>query len=386
MNVGIVCYASVGGSGVVATELGKALAMRGHQVHFISTETPFRLGEFQAGLSFHQVLTPTYPLFREPQYLLSLSNKIVQVAREYDLDVIHAHYAVPHATAAFLSRQVLAAGGGHVPRVITTLHGTDITLVGNDPSYSEIVAFSIDQSDEVTAVSNSLRASTREELGVTRDIRVIPNFLDVDIHQRIDRPDLRSRFTGGDPDTRLVLHVSNFRPVKRIDSVLAIFDRIRRRVPARLLLVGDGPELGPAYRQARELGITALTDAVGAQEEVLPLFSIADLFLLPSSQESFGLAALEAMACGVPVVASRVGGLPEVIEHGVSGFLHPPDALDEMAESGVRVLTEPALRERIGEAARRRVREQFSVDRIVPMYEECYRGGAAATARTGRAS
>lgn len=375
MNVGIVCYASVGGSGVVATELGKALAVRGHQVHFISTETPFRLGEFQAGLSFHQVLTPTYPLFREPQYLLSLSNRIVQVAREFDLDIIHAHYAVPHATAAFLSRQVLAgAGGGKVPRVVTTLHGTDITLIGNDASYSQIVAFSIDQSDEVTAVSRSLRQTTRDELGVTRDIRVIPNFLDVDIHRRIDRPDLRHRFTGGDDDTRIVLHVSNFRPVKRIDAVLAIFDRIRRKVPARLLLVGDGPELGPAYRQARELGITALTDAVGAQEEVLPLFSIADLFLLPSSQESFGLAALEAMACNVPVVASRVGGLPEVIEHGVSGFLHPPEALDDMAASGVRVLTDTALHHRIGEAARRRVQEHFSVDRIVPMYEACYQG------------
>lgn len=375
MNIGIVCYASVGGSGVVATELGKALAVRGHQVHFISTETPFRLGEFQAGLSFHQVLTPTYPLFREPQYLLSLSNRIVQVAREFDLDIIHAHYAVPHATAAFLSRQVLAAaGGGRVPRVVTTLHGTDITLVGNDPSYSQIVAFSIDQSDEVTAVSRSLRQSTRDELGVTRDIRVIPNFLDVDIHRRIARPDLRRRFTGGDDDTRIVLHVSNFRPVKRIDAVLAVFDRIRRKVPARLLLVGDGPELGPAYRHARELGITALTDAVGAQEEVLPLFSIADLFLLPSAQESFGLAALEAMACNVPVVASRVGGLPEVIEHGVSGFLHPPEALDDMAESGVRVLTDPALHRQIGEAARRRVRDHFSVEKIVPMYESCYRG------------
>src|SRR5690242_11140422 len=201
MNIGIICYASVGGSGIVATELGKALARRGHQVHFISTETPFRLGEFQAGLSFHQVLTPTYPLFREPQYLLSLSNRIVQVAREFDLDIIHAHYAVPHATAAFLSRQVLAgAGGGKVPRVVTTLHGTDITLIGNDASYSQIVAFSIDQSDEVTAVSRSLRQTTRDELGVTRDIRVIPNFLDVDIHRRIDRPDLRHRFTGGDDD------------------------------------------------------------------------------------------------------------------------------------------------------------------------------------------
>ncbi len=373
MNIGIVCYASVGGSGVVATELGKALAKRGHQVHFISTETPFRLGEFQAGMAFHQVLTPTYPLFREPQYLLSLANRIVQVAREFSLDIIHAHYAVPHATAAFLSRQVLRSGDGvHLPRVVTTLHGTDITLVGNDPSYSQIVAFSIEQSDRVTAVSESLRASTYAELRVTRDITVIPNFLDCTIHRRQDMPDLRRRFTGGNPDVKIVAHVSNFRPVKRIDLVLSIFDRIRRAVPARLLLVGDGPELSTAYRQARELGLWQLIDIVGAQEEVVPLLSVSDLFLLPSSQESFGLAALEAMACEVPVVASRVGGIPEVIEHGVSGFLHAPDAVDEMTASAVALLTDPARHRAMATAARRRALDHFCVDKVVPRYEELY--------------
>ncbi|NOT44864.1 MAG: N-acetyl-alpha-D-glucosaminyl L-malate synthase BshA [Acidobacteria bacterium] len=377
MNIGIICYASVGGSGIVATELGKVLARRGHQVHFISTETPFRLGEFQAGLYFHQVLTPTYPLFREPQYLLSLANKVVQVARDSQLDVIHAHYAVPHATAAFLARQVLGANGGAAPRVVTTLHGTDITLVGSDSSYREIVAFSIEQSDAVTAVSDSLRASTVEQLAVSRPIDVIPNFLDVSVHRRLEVPDLRRRFCGDDPETRLVIHVSNFRPVKRIDAVMEIFDRIRRRVPARLLLVGDGPELPMAQRMARELGFASLVHAVGAQEEVLPLMSSADVFLLPSAQESFGLAALEAMSCGVPVVASAVGGLPEVIEHGVSGFLHPPAALDDMAESAVAVLRDPELRCRIGEAASRRVRERFSAERVVPMYEACYAGVVA---------
>ena len=372
MNIGIICYASVGGSGIVATELGKALARRGHQVHFISTETPFRLGEFQAGLSFHQVLTPTYPLFREPQYLLSLSNKVVQVAREFSLDVIHAHYAIPHATAGFLSRQVLGAHGGKAPRVVTTLHGTDITLVGSDPSYSEIVAFSIDQSDLVTAVSKSLRTSTYDQLGVKRDIVVIPNFLDCAIHRRHHVGDLRKRFVGDDVDTKIVIHVSNFRPVKRIDAVMAVFDRVRRKVPARLLLVGDGPELATAYRLARELGIAPLVHSLGAQEEVVPLLSIADLFLLPSSQESFGLAALEAMACEVPVVASRVGGLPEVIEHGVSGFLHAPDALDEMAESGVMLLSDPVKHRTIADAACARVRNDFCAEKIVPMYEKCY--------------
>jgi N-acetyl-alpha-D-glucosaminyl L-malate synthase BshA len=372
LNIGIVCYASVGGSGIVATELGKALALRGHQVHFISTETPFRLGEFQEGLSFHQVLTPTYPLFREPQYLLSLSNRIVQVAREFELDIIHAHYAVPHATAAFLSRQVLASGGAS-PKVVTTLHGTDITLVGNDSSYSQIVAFSIQQSDGVTAVSASLRDATYETLGITRDIQVIPNFLDCAMHRRRPRTDLRKRLTGGDDATKIVVHVSNFRPVKRVDAVIDIFDRIRRQVPARLLLVGDGPDLSLAYRKARELGITPLVHGVGAQEEVVPLLSVSDVFLLPSSQESFGLAALEAMACEVPVVASRVGGLPEVIEHGVSGFLHEPEAIDEMAASALAILTDDALHERIGAAACRRVREEFCVERVVPMYEACYR-------------
>jgi N-acetyl-alpha-D-glucosaminyl L-malate synthase BshA len=380
----MVCYASVGGSGIVATELGKALARRGHHVHFISTETPYRFGEFQAGLSFHQVLTPTYPLFREPQYLLSLANRIVQVARESSLDIIHAHYAIPHATAAFLSRQVLEASGSTpVPRVVTTLHGTDITLVGSDPSYSQIVAFSIDQSDAVTAVSESLRRATYEELGVRSPIAVIPNFLDCAVHRRIDVSGLRQRFSGGSPDTRIVAHVSNFRPVKRIDLVMSIFDRIRRRVPARLLLVGDGPELSTAHRLARELGIAGLVHAVGAQEEVTPLLSIADVFVLPSEQESFGLAGLEAMACGVPVVAARVGGLPEVIEHGVSGFLHPLDDPEAMAESAFRLLTDPDLHSRVAQAARRRVEERFCAERIVPIYEQCYEsllGGAGASA------
>jgi N-acetyl-alpha-D-glucosaminyl L-malate synthase BshA len=372
VNIGIICYASVGGSGIVATELGKALARRGHQVHFISTETPFRFGEYQAGLSFHQVLTPTYPLFREPQYLLTLANTVVQVARQHDLDLVHAHYAVPHATAAFLARQVLSTHGQRGPRVVTTLHGTDITLVGSDPSYSEIVSFSIDQSDAVTAVSTSLRDDTYAQLHVARDIEVIPNFLECEIYRRQQLPDLRRRFTGGDEATRILIHVSNFRPVKRASTVVDVFDRVRRQVPARLLLVGDGPELRPACQRARELGIGELVHQLGAQEEVLPLLSISDLFLLPSSEESFGLSALEAMACEVPVVASRVGGIPEVVEDGVCGFLHRVDAADDMAESALRVLTDPGLHSRMAAAARRRVCERFSSGLVVPVYEACY--------------
>jgi L-malate glycosyltransferase len=372
VNVGIICYASVGGSGIVATELGKALAARGHQVHLVSTDPPFRLGEYQEGLAFHQVHTPSYPLFREPQYVLSLANKVVQVAREYRLDVIHAHYAIPHATAALLSQQVLEAGGDHrAPRVVTTLHGTDITLVGSDPSYSEIVAFSIEQSNGVTTVSNSLRDSTRRELCVKREIEVIPNFLDCAVYRRRPVAGLRQRFAP-DPATKIVIHVSNFRPVKRIDAVMALFARISRAVPAKLLLVGDGPELGTAYRLGRELNIAHLVETLGAQEDVIPLLSLADVFLLPSAQESFGLAALEAMACEVPVVASRVGGLPEVIEHGSTGFLHEPSDLDGMAASAIALLTDSALHYRITEAACSRVREQFCVDMVVPMYEDYY--------------
>jgi len=319
------------------------------------------------------VLTPTYPLFREPQYLLSLANRIVQVSREVGLDIIHAHYAVPHATAAFLSRQVLASTGDRVPpRVVTTLHGTDITLVGNDASYSEIVAFSIDQSDCVTAVSSSLRASTYEKLGVSSGIAVIPNFLDCSIHRRIDMADLRRRFAGDDPATRIVIHVSNFRPVKRVEAVLGVFDRIRREVPARLLLVGDGPDLGKAHRMARELGVAPLVHTVGAQEEVVPLLSVSDLFLLPSAQESFGLAALEAMACEVPVVAARVGGLPEVIDDGETGFLCEPDDVEGMAARVRALLDDRAAARRLGQAAAVMVRRRYCAAEVVPRYERVY--------------
>jgi N-acetyl-alpha-D-glucosaminyl L-malate synthase BshA len=372
VNVGILCYASVGGSGVVATELAKALAANGHRVHLVSSDTPFRLNEFHADLSFHQVHTPAYPLFREPQYVISLANKVVQVAREFDLDIVHAHYAIPHATAALLSKQVLQSSSRtRVPRIVTTLHGTDITLVGNDPSFSEIVAFSIEHSDGVTAVSESLRASTHRELGVRRDITVIPNFLDCGIFQRVDVPPLRRRFSQ-DGTSKVVIHVSNFRPVKRLDMVMQVFARVAKRMPARLLLVGDGPELGTVYRLGRELGVSHLVDAVGAQEAVIPLLSAADVFLLPSAQESFGLAALEAMACEVPVVASRVGGLPEVIDHGRTGFLHAPDDVDGMAASAVKVLSDAALHREVTLAARQHVTDRFCTERVVPMYEECY--------------
>lgn len=372
MNVGIVCYASVGGSGIVATELAKSLAARGHDVHVLSADTPFRFGAYQAGLTFHRVSTPAYPLFRETQYVLALATRVVQVSREFRLDIVHAHYAVPHATAAYLAKQILvSAAAEHVPQVITTLHGTDITLVGSDHSYAETVAFSIDQSDGVTAVSESLREDTYRVLPVRNEIVVIPNFLDCDAYRRVASPALRTRYCPPGCE-KLVIHVSNFRPVKRVPAAVEIFGRIASRVPSRLLLVGDGPDLTTALDAARALGLSKQVESVGEQDQIVPLLSIADLFLLPSAQESFGLAALEAMACEVPVVASDVGGLHEVIENGATGFLHAPDDLQGMAESGIALLTDAGLHARVAAAARRTVFQRYCRDQVVPQYETFY--------------
>jgi N-acetyl-alpha-D-glucosaminyl L-malate synthase BshA len=320
------------------------------------------------------VNTPAYPLFREPQYLLSLATKIVQLSREFKLDVVHAHYAVPHATAGYLAKQILTSTHDAVaPQVITTLHGTDITLIGGDPSYAETVAFSIDGSDGVTAVSESLKTDTYRTLGVKSDIRVIPNFLDCDVYKRLDCDDLRDRFTASGRYDFIISHVSNFRPVKRVAAVVDIFKRVLDLgLRAKLLLIGDGPDLPDALRRAREHGIAAHVESLGEQDAVLPLLSISDAFLLPSAQESFGLAALEAMACRVPVVASRVGGLPEVIDHGVTGFLHDPDDLEGMASSVARLFRDADLLASVGTAARETVRLRFCVDRIVPRYESYY--------------
>jgi N-acetyl-alpha-D-glucosaminyl L-malate synthase BshA len=372
MNIGIACYASVGGSGVVAAELARCLAHRGHRTHVISSDTPFRLRESAADVRFHRVETPGYPVFREPQYLLALANRLVQVARAYRLDIIHAHYAIPHAAAAYLARQILigSSGGAIVPRTITTLHGTDVTILGSDASYRETVAFCIDQSDAVTAVSASLSADTRRAMAVTRDITVIPNFVDLDVYRRQPDPGLRARFC---PDgERLVIHMSNLRPVKQVDAVVRVFAEVRARVRARLVIVGEGPELGRAEQLIDELGIRADVELVGEAQDVVGLLSVSDLFLLPSLQESFGLSALEAMACGVPVVASNVGGLPELVTDGVTGFLHPPDHIAAMAESAIAILSDPALHARMAAEGARVAAERFSSDRIVPQYEAVY--------------
>jgi N-acetyl-alpha-D-glucosaminyl L-malate synthase BshA len=371
MRIGIVCYASVGGSGVVATELAHALAQRGHQVHLMSSEVPFRWREGLPGLSFERVDTPAYPLFREPQYVLALANAIVRVACDRRLDLVHAHYAVPHATAAYLAAQILKEDGAlERLRMVTTLHGTDITLVGSDPSYQRVVAFSIEQSDGVTAVSESLRRDTIATLGIQREIRVIPNFLECERYRR--RPDARLTRELAPNGERVVMHVSNFRPVKRLDAVLDVFLAVARRVPARLVLVGDGPDRPGLEQRVMREGLADRVTFAGEQQELVMWLSSADLFLLPSAQESFGLAALEAMACEVPVVASRVGGLPEVIEDGQTGFLCDPVDLDAMADRGVLLLQDAALHERIRHAAAISVRTKFCADVIVPQYEDYY--------------
>ena len=376
MRIGIICYASVGGSGVVATELAHALAVRNHEVHLISSELPFRWRSSVANLSFERVLLPNYPLFHEPQYLLGLTNTLVRVARERRLDILHAHYAVPHATAAYLAHQILSSStcgtSGRAPRTVTTLHGTDITLVGSDPSYAHVVSFSIEESHGVTAVSESLRQQTIDALGVTRDIRVIPNFLSCKAYRRTPDAALRARVDGGDANNAIVLHISNFRPVKRINLVVEIFQRIREQTPARLVMIGDGPDRGAAERQVADLGLSDHVSFLGEQLDLVPWLSVADLFLLPSSQESFGMAALEAMACEVPVVASRVGGLPEIIDDGVTGFLCEPDDADGMAARGVEVLKDADRRKTIGEAAAMLVRTRYCTESIVPQYERYY--------------
>ena len=371
MKVGITCYASVGGSGVVATELGYALATRGHDVHIVSSQKPFRWRRNVPGLTFHRVTVPRYPLFSEPQYLLALTNTLVRVARDQRLDVIHAHYAVPHATAAYLAHQVAASTmGDAAPKTVTTLHGTDITLVGTDPSFAGVVAFSIEQSHGVTTVSDSLRRDTVRALGIRREIRVIYNFLDCQHYRRTPDPELRDRLLKG--ADAVVMHVSNFRPVKRVDRVLEAFIRIRERVNARLVMVGSGPERAPLEESVNSQGLTDHVDFVGERHDLVSMLSSADLFLLPSAQESFGMAAMEAMACGTPVVASRVGGLPEVIEDGQTGFLCDENDVEAMADRGVELLTDRALHERIAGGGAIVVRQKFCEEKIVPQYLQLY--------------
>ena len=382
MTIGITCYPTFGGSGVVATELGKALAARGHTVHFIAYALPLRLEHMVDGVYFHEVRVNTYPLFEYPPYALALASKMIDVARHEGLDLLHVHYAIPHATSAVLARDILRTKGIEIP-VVTTLHGTDITLVGKDPGFKPVVEHAIDTSDGVTAVSDWLRRETCESFEVSAEIDVIPNFVDTDRFRRQPKDHFKRAIA---PDgERLVVHVSNFRRVKRATDAVEVFARLwaggawpeghaRHGQPGgvKLLMVGDGPDRAASEAAARKAGVWSEVRFIGKQEPVEEILSIADLFLMPSQSETFGLAALEAMACGVPVVSSDVGGLPEVNRDGETGFLRPVGDVDGMTEAARRVLSDPALHARMSEAARRLAVERFDIDQIVPLYEAHY--------------
>ncbi|MBM4184263.1 MAG: N-acetyl-alpha-D-glucosaminyl L-malate synthase BshA [Gemmatimonadetes bacterium] len=369
MKIGITCYPTYGGSGAVATELGLALAERGHEVHFVTYAQPFRLVGLHELVFYHEVEMEDYPLFEYPPYSLALAVALHDAARREELDVLHMHYAIPHAAAAYLAKQMLAAERDI--KIVTTLHGTDITLVGLHPSFRAITRFSILQSDGLSAVSQFLKEETVRHFSVPpHRIEVIPNFVDIDVWRRDREPCHRSKLA---PEgEKIVMHVSNFRAVKRVQDVVEVFAKIRAKVRARLVLVGEGPERPRALERAAELGLGDDVRFLGRHASVEELLACADLFLLPSASESFGLAALEAMACGAPVVASRAGGIPEVVEDGVSGYLLPVGAVDAMAEAGIRILSDDAHRTQLSAQARQVAVERFSASAIVPRYEALY--------------
>ncbi|HEY1434164.1 MAG TPA: N-acetyl-alpha-D-glucosaminyl L-malate synthase BshA [Thermoanaerobaculia bacterium] len=369
MKIGITCYPTFGGSGVVATELGIALAAQGDEVHFISYALPSRLDLPRERVHFHEVVAPSYPLFVSPPYTLALATKMAEVTANAKLDLLHVHYALPHAISAILAREM---GNGHGVRlkVVTTLHGTDVTIVGLDRSYLPITRWGIEQSDAVTAVSRYLRDVTVKEFGIARPIEVLPNFVDTALY----RPDGASPFARGlaQNGEALLVHVSNFRPVKRIADVLAIFDRVRRKIPARLLLVGDGPDRSLAERLAREGGYEDRTTFLGNVAAIETILPATRLLLLPSDAESFGLAALEAMACGVPVIGTAKGGLPEVVEDGRHGYLRAVGDVEGMARGALALLEDPGLWDRFSAACRQRAEDEFPTQTLVRRYRALY--------------
>lgn len=366
MRIGMVCYPTFGGSGVVATELGKALASNGHEVHFITYDQPVRLGSFRPNIFYHEVRIAQYPLFDYPPYELVLASKMVEVVRQQNLDLLHVHYAIPHASSAYMAKRILAEEGRHLP-VVTTLHGTDITLLGKDPGFEPVISFAINQSDAVTAVSTSLRSDTYKLFGINKDIEVVPNFVCPKHFEGLEGQG-RSKFVS--PDENLLCHISNFRPVKRVVDVIRAFSLLPSHLPTKLLMVGDGPDRSAAEREARDLGIAERVFFLGKLKNPLEALAISDLFVLPSESESFGLAALEAMACGVPVVATEAGGLPEVIRHGVSGMLSPVGDVEQMADHAAFLL-DPAHLERFRTQAKERAMS-FSIDRVLPAYLRIY--------------
>lgn len=384
MKVGITCYPTYGGSGAVATELGIALAARGHEVHFISYQQPFRLPAFLPRVFFHEVHVGQYPLFEYPPYDLALAVRMHEVVRTHGIEVLHCHYAIPHATSAWIAREMLHESGDDVA-LVTTLHGTDITLVGQDPSFHAITKFSIERSDRITAVSHYLKDETFNAFHCTGcRVSVIYNFVDPDLYDRARyEGTIRHPFA---TDRNVLMHVSNFRAVKRVRDVVRVFARVAAVAPSILVMVGDGPERPAAEEEARALGVTGSVVFLGKIDAVAPLLADADLFLLPSQSESFGLSALEALAAGVPVIASDTGGLPEVVTNGKTGLLYPVGAVDLMAEGALSILLDPARKAAMCAAAMADARSRFALDTIVSQYEELYRGAIASRAEINRSS
>jgi len=368
LKIGIVCYPSFGGSGIIATELGKTLSKRGHSVHFVCYNRPARLPSEQAGITFHLVDIPNYPLFDFPPYTLALTSKLADVIDEFELDLIHVHYAIPHSTAAQLAQGMVK---NKSLKIITTLHGTDIQLVGLNPSYFRITKHSIESNNGITAVSEYLAKSTKNKFKIKNDIAVIPNFVDLKRFSRKNNPKFRLSFARA--GEKIICHASNFRNIKRIPDVIKIFYRIQERVSSRLVMIGAGPELDGARALVNKLRITDRVTFLQMTRTVEDILSICDLFLLPSELESFGLAALEAMSCGVPVIASNVGGIPEFIENGKNGFLAPVGDIEAMSEMAVNLLSDINLYNKVSDASRKTVEKRFSEDAIVNMYESYYR-------------
>jgi len=369
MKIGITCYPTYGGSGVIATELGKALALRGHEIHFISYALPFRLANFVENVVFHEVEMSSYPLFEFPLYSLALASKMVEVAEYEKLDLLHVHYAIPHAASAYLAREMLR--GKIDIKIITTLHGTDITLVGLEPSFLPLVKFSIEKSDGVTAVSRFLKEKTLTNYDIEKDILVVPNFVDTELFK--PNTDCSFRKNIASKGEKILVHTSNFRPVKRVTDTIQIFNIVQKEVPSKLILVGDGPDRSECERLARQLDLVDKVKFLGKQDGLVEILSSSDLFFIPSQSESFGLAALEAMACGLPVVSSSVGGLPELVGHNESGFIAEIGDITRMAKYAIDLLTNEKKYRLFSQNARERAVKKFDTNKVVPLYEDYYK-------------
>jgi N-acetyl-alpha-D-glucosaminyl L-malate synthase BshA len=369
MNIAIVCYPTFGGSGVLATELGKELAAKGHQIHFITYQQPVRLSGFHANVSYHEVMVPNYPLFDFPPYETALASAMVDVVNNHDIDLLHVHYAIPHASAAYMAKQILQKQGKRVP-VITTLHGTDITLVGNDKTYKPVVNFSMEESDVLTAVSQNLKDETYRNFNIDKPIEVIHNFVDVKRFHKTPEETFKKMIAPN--GERIIIHASNFRKVKRVGDVVEVFELIRKEMPAKLLLIGDGPDRHAIEERTRSCDMHQHIRFLGKQEQMEDLLPIGDLFLLTSEYESFGLAALEAMAAAVPVICTNSGGLPEINRHGITGFMSNVGDVKDMAQNAIRILAEETTLQHFRSAALNKAME-FDMDNIIPQYEQLYR-------------